>query len=185
MLNTNMNTASCLNRAGLGYDRQLNIVHWRKNTCPGAESWRLIPNQGSSRYYGICSFLNTKHEGNQCERKQKKLFSLPFLFRRIRTSNDFSLTFPVCVRFFQEKGKRKVGGGKQLVNFCSTWGEFYPFLYPEYSHKSQTDQSEHSDFMTPYSSSWMQVLFSGDLCQYLHHLTTVGSEVQHSESSTL
>lgn len=71
MLSINMNTTSCQNRAGLGYGMQLNTIHWRKNTCSGVESWRLMLSQGSSRYYGTCSFLNTKHEGNQCERKQK------------------------------------------------------------------------------------------------------------------
>lgn len=75
----------------------------------------------------------------------------------------FLVNFPSACLLFPRKGKREVAGGKQPVKLYTTWEEFHPFLYPGYSHKSQTGQFEHSDFMAPYSSSWRQVLFSGDL----------------------
>lgn len=88
------------------------------------------------------------------------VFNLPFLFGRMRPSNGFSLTLPVCICFFQEKGKREVGSGNQLLDLYTTLREFHPFPYPRYSHKSQTDQFEYLDFMPPHSSFWMWVPFS-------------------------
>lgn len=131
-----------------------------------------------------CALSWTRNMNEINVKKAKKLLILPFLFGRIRTSNGFSLTFPVCVSFSKKKEKG-IGGGNQPVNWYTTWGEFHPFLYPGYSHKSQTDQFEHSDFMTPYASSWMQVLFSGDLLPAPpppYHCWKWGP---HSESSTL
>lgn len=116
-------------------------------------------------------------------KKAKNLFILPFFFGRIRPSNGFLLPFSVWVCFFQVKGKREVGSYNQLINLYSTWWEFHPFLYPGYSHKSQTDQSEHW-----FHDAILLLLDAGPFFRrslpILHHLTTVGSEVQHSESSS-
>lgn len=92
--------------------------------------------------------------------KSKKVFFLPFCFGRMRPSNGFLLTFPVCVCFFHEdSGKREVCGSNWPVNLYTTWGEFHPFLYHRYFHRYQTDQFEHSYFLSPYPSAWTQVLF--------------------------
>lgn len=116
--------------------------------------------------------------------KKAKNFILPCLFGRIRPSNGFLLPLSVCVCFFQVKGIREVGGYNQLIHLYSTWGEFHPFLYPGYSHKSQTDHSEHW-----FHDSVLLLLDEGPFPRrslpVFHHLTTVGSEVQHTESSTL
>lgn len=71
-------------------------------------------------------FLEHKAWRKSVWKKAKNVFTLPFFFGRIRPSNGFSLAFPVCVCFFQEKVKKEVGGGNQPLNLYTTWGEFHP-----------------------------------------------------------